>query len=192
MRLLSRTSAPGIVVAFVLTAAPAVAAGFLAREIVAAREAASQEKRTMETDDDLLVRVEKRAPGFGGMFIDPDGRLAVYLLDPSRLAAARSAIEAVFGRDRVPAAGLRALQGQFTVSQLKRWTERAGAVLELPGVTMVDLDEAKNRVAIGVEDDSRRRAVEQALPLQGIPREAVVIQVTGQIRPLDPRQPQGV
>ena len=46
--------------------------------------------------DDLLLRVERMAPGFGGMFIDPNGRLAVYLLDPSQLSAARSAIEAVF------------------------------------------------------------------------------------------------
>jgi hypothetical protein len=141
----------------------------------------------METHDDLLVRVDKRAPGFGGMFIDSDGRLAVYLLDTAQLPAARSAIEAVFGSSRVPAAGLRALQGQYTVSQLKAWTERAGTVLKIRGVTLVDLDEAKNRVAIGVEDGSRTRAVEQTLSSLRVPREAVVIEVTGQIRPLDSR-----
>ena len=37
---------------------------------------------------------------------------------------------------------------------------------------------------IGVEDDSRTRAVEQALSRLDIPREAVVIQVTKQIKPL--------
>lgn len=139
----------------------------------------------METHDDLLVRVGEKVPGFGGMFIDTDGRLAVYLLDPSELDAARVAIEAAFGADRVPAAGVRALQGQYTVSQLKQWTERAGEVLELPGVTMVDLDEARNRVAIGVENDARTRAVEEAITGLAIPREAVAIKVTGQIRPLD-------
>jgi len=190
MRLRSRTAARTILVVFVLTAAPAVAAGFLAREIVAVVEAGSEERKTMETYDELLVRVEEKARGFGGMFIDPDGRLAIYLLDPSELPAARSAIEAVFGADRVPAAGLRALQGQYTVSELKQWTERAAAVLGMPGVTMVDLDEAKNRVAIGVENESSTRTVEQALPPLGIPREAVAIQVTGQIEPLDSRQPQ--
>jgi hypothetical protein len=121
------------------------------------------------------------------MFIDPDGRLAVYLLDTAQLPAARSAIEAVFGSNRVPAAGMRALQGQYTVSQLKAWTDRATAVLELPGVTLVDLDEAKNRVTIGVEDPSRTQAVERALSSLKIPREAIVIQVTGQIRPVNPR-----
>jgi hypothetical protein len=187
MRLLSRTAALRIVIAFVLTAAAAVGAGFLAKEIIAGGEAGAQERSRMETYDDLLVRVEERAPGFGGMFIDSDGRLAVYLLDTAQLPAARSAIEAVFGSSRLPAAGVRALQGQYAVSQLKAWTERAGAVLGMPGVTMVDLDEAKNRVTIGVEDGSRTRAVEQALSSRRVPREAVVIQVTGRIRQLDPR-----
>jgi hypothetical protein len=141
----------------------------------------------METHDDLLIRVEQKVPGFGGMFIDPDGRLAVYLLDVARLPAARSAIEDVFGSSFVPAAGIRALQGQYVVSQLKAWTERAGALFKVPGVTMVDLDEATNRVKIGIEDSSRTQAVEKALPSLKIPRKAVSIDVTGQIRPLAPQ-----
>ena len=140
----------------------------------------------METHDDLLIRVEKKAPGFGGMFIDSDGRLAVYLLDIAQLADARSAIEAVFGSSRVPAAGIRAVQGQYVVSQLKAWTERAAALLKEPGVTMVDLDEGSNRVKIGVENSSRTQAVEQALPSLKIPRKAVAIEVTGEIRPVVP------
>ena len=138
----------------------------------------------MESVDDLLVRVEEQAPGFGGMLIDADGRLAVYVLKPSQLGAARSAIEAVFGADHVPEKGVRALQGRYVVSQLKRWMELAARVLGLPGVTAVHLDEARNGVAIGVEDDSRRQAVEEALSGLAIPREAVVIEVTGEILPL--------
>jgi hypothetical protein len=60
----------------------------------------------------------------------------------------------------------------------------ATAILELPGVTTVDLDEARNRVAIGVEDKSRTRAVERALSAIAIPRHAVTIQVTETVRPL--------
>lgn len=177
--------APRIALAFVLAAA-ASGAAFLIAEVIAAGQT-SREPGRMETPDDLLVRVDKRAPGFGGMFIDADGRLAVYLLDTAQLPAARSAIEAVFGSSRVPAAGVRALQGQYTVSQLKAWTERAGAVMKMRGVTLVDLDEAKNRVAIGVEDGSRTRAVERMLSSLKVPREAVVIEVTGPIKPLDSR-----
>jgi hypothetical protein len=149
----------------------------------------------MDHHDDLLIRVEQQAPGFGGMFIDRDGRLAVYLLDKSELGAARTAIEAVFGVDAVPATGVRALQGQYVVSQLKTWTEMAAGLLELPGVTAVDLDEARNRVAIGVEHKSRMPAVERALSATAIPRHAVTIQVTGSIRairPPDVSRPPGV
>lgn len=143
----------------------------------------------IETYDNRLARVEKKARGFGGMFIDADGRLAVYLLDTAELPAARSAIESVFGAKLIPVSGVVALQGQYTVSQLKRWTALAGALLKTPGVTMVDMDEAKNRVAIGVADDSGTVALERALPSLRIPREAVVIQVTGLITPLNPGQP---
>jgi hypothetical protein len=145
-----------------------------------------QETGRMERYDDLLVRVEQQAPGFGGMFIDREGRLAVYLLDKSQLGAARAAIESVLGVDSVPAGGVRALQGQYVISQLKTWSEMAGALLELPGVTAVDLDEALNRVAIGVEHKSMTRAVERALSAMAIPRHAVTIQVTERIRPVHP------
>jgi hypothetical protein len=142
----------------------------------------------MERSDDLLVRVEQRVPGFGGMFIDREGRLALYLLDKSQLGAARAAIESIFGVDSVPAAGVRALQGQYVVSQLKAWSAVATDLLEMPGVTAVDLDEAANRVAIGVEHKSRTRAVERALTATAIPRPAVTIHVTENIRPVRPRR----
>ena len=144
--------------------------------------------RTDLTGDDLLLRVEEQAPGFGGMFLDPAGCLAIYLLDVSRLPAARSAIEAVFGAGRIPPAGVRAVQGRYTVSQLKAWTEQATALLPLPGVSMVDLDEARNRVAIGIEDERRRPATAEALGSLGIPAEAVDIDVTGGIRFVGPHE----
>jgi len=138
-------------------------------------------------NEDLLVRVERQASGFGGMFLDQDGSLAVYLLDPAQLPRARSAIEAVFGPEHVPAAGMRALQGQYTVSQLKQWFDQMNLLFETPGVAMLDLDEAKNRVTVGIEDGSRTMSVEQMITRLGVPREAVVIQITGEIRPLGTR-----
>ena len=180
---------PRVAIGFVLTATVMGIAPSTRGSVSAGREG-PLEQETVESYDERLARVEERAPGFGGMFIGQDGRLAVYLLDKSQLAAARSAIEIVFGAERLPAAGIRALRGQYTVSQLKRWAERATEILEVSGVTMVDLDEAKNRVAIGIEDNSWTRTVEQALVSLGIPRKAVVMAVTGQIRPLKPTQPE--
>jgi hypothetical protein len=156
---------------------------FSEREIVAS-QATSVRAGQMETDDDRLVRVEQRAPGFGGMFLDANGRLVVYLLDVSQLPAARLAIEHVFGPGFAPFTGVRALKGQYTVSQLKGWTDRSRSLLATQGVTMVDLDEAKNRVAVGVDNRSRTKPVTQRLSSLGIPPEAVDIHVTGPIRPV--------
>jgi hypothetical protein len=164
----------------------ALAAAFV-RTIALSGEVVSQDSNRMETQDDLLVRVGKHVPGFGGMYVDLDGRLVLYLLDTAQLPVARSAIEAVFGPDRVPAAGVRAVKGQYTVSQLAAWTRRAAAVLDLSGVTLVDLDEARNRVAIGVDDRLRVKAVAKALSSMKVPRAAVVIDVTGPIRPVNRR-----
>ena len=182
------TVAPRAAVTLMLATVPAPGLGSVPTETIAAREASPglQDRSRMEIHDDLLVRVEERAPGFGGMFIDSDGRLVVYLLDTTQLPAARSAIESVFGSNRVPAAGVRVQQGQYTISQLKAWTARAGGVLKMPGVTLVDLDEAKNRVTIGIEKRARTRAVEQQLSSLGVPRKAVVIEVTGPIWPVNP------
>ena len=141
----------------------------------------------METHDDLLLRVERAAPGFGGMYVDKDGRLAVYLKDATQLPAARAAIETVFGPGTIPAAGAHAVAGQYTMSQLAAWTRRAGRVLGLPGVVFVDLDEAQNRVAVGVDDVSRTQAVQKMLASLDIPRAAVVIETTEPIKPVTPR-----
>src|SRR5262245_56120991 len=84
-----------------------------------------REPARMLSYNERLIQVEQKAPGFGGMFLGEDGRLVVYLLEPSKVATARSAIESVFGASIVPAAGVRAIRGQYTVSELRRWSERA-------------------------------------------------------------------
>jgi len=81
---------------------------------------------------------------------------------------------------------VRATQGRYTVSQLKAWTKRAGDLLRMSGVTMVDLDDAKNRLTIGIENRSHPRQVEQRPSALDIPRKAVLIEVIGQIRRVTP------
>jgi hypothetical protein len=162
-----------------------VAVYVLPTATAAALEAEVQDPSRMPTYDDLLLRVDEQVPGFGGMFIDSDGRLAVYLLDVSQLAVTSAAIKSVFGSNRVPAAGVRAVQGQYSVSRLKGWSERAVGLLTTPGVTAVDLDEGKNRVMVGIEAADRMGVVSRVLSSLRVPRDAVVIQVTGPIRPVN-------
>jgi hypothetical protein len=56
----------------------------------------------------------------------------------------------------------------------------------MPGVAMVDLDEGKNRLTVGVEDASKVRQVERALDKLGVPRDGITIEVMGPIVPLHP------
>ena len=182
MKRSGRIAAPPLLV----TCLAVAATGFLP-EVLAERASQSQDAAKMETHDDLLLRVERAAPGFGGMYVDRDGRLAVYLKDSAQLSAARAAIETVFGAGAIPAAGAHAVAGQYTMSELAAWTKRATGVMKLPGVVFVDLDEAENRVAIGVDNGSRRQAVEKMLTALDIPRAAVVIETTEPIKPVTPR-----
>jgi hypothetical protein len=119
------------------------------------------------------------------MFVDSDGRLAVYMLDTAGLPTTRAAIESVFGPNQVPAAGIRAVKGQYSISQLKAWADRAGSLLTVPGVTIVDMDERRNRLVVGIDRADRTPAVSRALPSLRIPRRAVLIEVVGPIRPVD-------
>jgi hypothetical protein len=145
----------------------------------------SRDAIKMETHDDLLLRVERAAPGFGGMYVDRDGRLAVYLKDRAQLPSACAAIETIFGPATMPAAGAYAIEGQYTLSELIAWTRRAGRLLELSGVVLVDLDEARNRVAVGVDASARMHLVEKILASLDIPRAAVVVETTDPIKPLN-------
>ena len=108
MKLPGRIAAPPLLVTCLVLATSA--AVFLQEVHLAALQ--SKDASKMETHDDLLLRVERAAPGFGGMYVDKDGRLAVYLKDPARLPAARAAIAAVLGAGTKPTAGVHAVAGQ--------------------------------------------------------------------------------
>ena len=142
----------------------------------------------ISTLDDLFVGVAKIDPDFGGMFLRGDEPvLHVYLLDPSPdgVKAVEAAITKVFGRQIIPKGGVKALQGRYGFLQLKQWYDRMrGSVLVIKGVTLTDIDEAKNRLRIGIKKKEYEARVIRQVEKQKIPREAVVIEVTGPIMPV--------
>jgi hypothetical protein len=133
--------------------------------------------------DDRFADIGRAAPGFGGMFVR-GGALNVYLVDHAQRAAARGAIESAFGTEAVPAGGVRVLPADYSFTQLKAWQQRANALFELSGVVTTDVDEAANRVVVGVESTSAARAAAKELAAAGIPAGAVRIDVVGQIHAL--------
>ncbi|MEM4722135.1 MAG: hypothetical protein QXT73_08765 [Candidatus Methanomethylicaceae archaeon] len=120
-----------------------------------------------QTVDDLFAEVARRVPAFGGMFLSDDEQvLQVYLTDlrPQVIAAAQAAIAAVFGVQRFQRSVMHVIQGQYSFLQLKNWYDiMAAVVLGIPGVTLTDIDDARNRLTIGVERIAIAGLVKQEL-----------------------------
>jgi hypothetical protein len=135
-----------------------------------------------------LAAVARRVPEFGGLFVEGD-ELKVVLTQPSAtvLSRALSAIGRVFGSERFAGLTPRAVSGDHTFPELRGWKDEAMALLEAGRVTLVDADERRNRVRIGLADWTLRARVEKTLGYLGVPLAAVIFESRGLARlNLDP------
>jgi hypothetical protein len=129
---------------------------------------ASPTVRSVRSVDDELVQIGRQIPGFGGLFYDEQGRPTVYLLNPDDTAAVKR-----LGAD------VRVLRGDYEFERLLAWRHGMRPMLGLPGVAFLDVDEARNRVVVGVDSRAKsldRGGLERELLAAGVPREAVVFQ----------------
>src|SRR5207249_11732304 len=76
--------------------------------------------------DDMFDDVAAISPAFGGMYLDGNV-LKVYLTDPSQRGVAEQAIRAVFGRERVPAGDVQAVQGTYGFHHPHAWPRHTGS-----------------------------------------------------------------
>src|SRR3954447_3341886 len=123
------------------------------------------------TLDERFALVAKRVPEFGGAYLGKDQRtLWVYVTAqrPGMVAELRRALRQPLPGVEVPAT-IRLRKGDFTFDQLKRWKDSARGVLATPGVTMTDIDDATNRLTIGVSTQQPRSRVVQELGAREIP-----------------------
>lgn len=139
------------------------------------------------TPNEYLLAVGELEPGFGGFFFD-EGRLHIYLL------AADTATQAE--KDRVVRSLVRVygeglleqaqppptfLRGDYGMVDLYTWYGRLDKVFALEvtqgvEVSFTDLDEGRNRLAVGVLDAEMAPALQRGLSQLGIPVEAVLIE----------------
>ncbi len=145
-----------------------------------------------ETSDDRFAAVARQVPGFGGMFYDQDGTLQVYMLGqkgPANEAFTASLDDVItreIGRgERLSGRGLEILEGQYDFQDLHRWQQQISPdVLTLPGVVFTDIDEATNRLRIGIADSpGMTESLEVSLSKLGVPRDAVLISETKPVVP---------
>lgn len=152
--------------------------------------------------DEQLAQIAERLPGFGGLFLSDDGVLTVYLtsgLEPQNAQAQRddtlAVLQDVLGEEHLEqgseglgtqntATELRILKGEYEMTQLLEWRTQLDVVLDLDGVILTDLDEAQNRLVVGVEDLSKRDLLERTLQDIGVPQGAVRFEETEPVTPL--------
>jgi hypothetical protein len=141
----------------------------------------AQRDAAYETLDATMHRVANEVPEFGGVFRDDDGALAVYLTNPAQKDRAQMAIERALGAASIGSTGLRVLQGRYGFGELSLYRTMVQPALAMKGVVYTDLDEAHNRVTVGVERAADGRVVELDLQRYGVPAEALRVVVSGPI-----------
>src|SRR5262245_34278689 len=133
--------------------------------------------------DERFARIAERVPAFGGMFRGGDGTLFVYLTDTSEEENAIHGIEEAFGKETIGKEGVQVLEARHGIKELSKWHRELNSLLHLKGVALTDLDEAGNRVTVGVEDESALQMVKDEMESLGIPADAVNVEVTGAFEP---------
>lgn len=133
--------------------------------------------------DDQLAQVASKVPGFAGftVFEETETKIEMTVLstrsDWGVVSQVQQGLREEFGHE-FGATSFRISKVDYSFAQLKGWHDQLRAkVLSLPGVVHADLDEAKNRLSIGVETlTSSARAVEAEIARSGVPREGVIIE----------------
>ena len=121
--------------------------------------------------------------GFGGFFLDRQGVPSVYLTDPAQREVAAAALAPFLTAQGVDRARLQVLRADFEYARLESWFEAASpAALSVPGAVFVDLDEASNRLRVGVAHGAAGTKVRRALASLRVPAEAVIVEESAPIR----------
>ncbi|HEX7049852.1 MAG TPA: hypothetical protein VF188_06525 [Longimicrobiales bacterium] len=132
--------------------------------------------RATPPEPSVLVRT---VPGFGGLFLDADGVPTVYLTESGDRGAAERALAAFMRARGFAPSELRVRRGAFTYERLDGWFRQGSPeVLDVPGAVFVDLDEANNRLLVGVEHAAAGNGVRAALARRGVPPDAIEIRET--------------
>lgn len=119
-------------------------------------------------------------PGFGGLFIDA-GVPTVYLTDVGQRGIAERMLGG-FARAR-GATEIRVLAGRYAYGDLDRWFQQMSYnAFEQGGVVFVDLDEAANRVLVGVERGASHANIRSLAARLGVPAEAITVRDVDPIR----------
>jgi hypothetical protein len=132
------------------------------------RSSVSADTGTLGVPDNLrpeerfFAELARQAPSAGGFYYDSTGDMVVLVRDQRHDAAAQQAARAIAASGRLlgphhgkPGSRVRIARAKYTFRELSRWRDLAfdNALGKIPGVVMLDLDEAHNRVALGINPE---------------------------------------
>jgi len=137
-----------------------------------------------------MARIADQVPGFGGVFFDEAGDMVAQLKDPGRLEEAKPhLLDFVFRQTESPqvrqhlaaaVAGMRAQSVEYDFRELYGWRDAVRSLLTTsPEITMIDIDERRNRLVIGVGSDADIPNLRQKVAALAVPEAALVVQRAG-------------
>lgn len=134
------------------------------------------------THVDRLESIAEANPGFGGYFVDPDDGTIVTILmtDVGESQIAERSAASVLGADRY-ISQVKVAKAEFLYTDLAEWFRLINeeVVPEIADVLVSwSIREDQNRIEINVSDPEMRVKVIRLLEKNGIPLQAVVIEVS--------------
>lgn len=128
--------------------------------------------------------IARQVPGYAGHWYDQQGNRIIRLTDLSKSALAAQVID---GRGQPELAEgethtgvTNFVQSAYSFVTLRNYRNAVNfAVLGVDSVSLVDLDEQRNRLFIGLVAESARQAVQAQLAAHNVPLAAAIIEVTG-------------
>lgn len=144
------------------------------------------------TPNEYLLAVGELEPNFGGFFLGDQSRLTVYLLNVDTASQEEKdsvvrTLGRVYGEDLLSSARLPAkfLKSAYGMVDLYTWYAKLGElyaideIAQTVEISFTDLDEGRNRIALGVLEASMIPALQRGLTQLEIPVDAVIIEEEG-------------
>lgn len=135
----------------------------------------------IRTIDDAMSELVNDVPGFGGLYVDTDNRLHVFLTDTSTRQASVTAIgQFVDAHGGQSARLLQAMvvhKARYDFRQLSQWHVAVSGRVNQKGITQTAIDKSANRLEIGVLDNSTLARVRGELGVAGVPSEAAAVRI---------------
>lgn len=157
----------------------------VALSMEAAKEAylTSKEKKTGPiTYDKILAEIALEVPGYGGHFEDEEGILNVYLIDDQEreniktILRHRNETGVLSVNDENVFSKMRIQNADYNFLQLYNWKVALNReIMGMKGATMLDINEIKNNLSIGIEDLKYEKEILDKIRQIGIPETAINI-----------------